>query len=188
VASHVSTGNADDQNRGALLRPSFFADHRPTVSHGIGHRSPIAEKRHAYFEKQIRVWSKLVGDVAGDILAESHSSGRVGLLGVSQGGFLATATAGQDPRISAITVFYGGIPGVLKDDITHLPPLLELHGDADRRVPLGEGKALVDLAHGLDSPAEGVVYPGAGHGFSGAAAADAERRTIAFFQRWLLSR
>jgi len=184
----VSTGNADDQNRGALLRPSFFADHRPTVSHGIGHRSPIAEKRHAYFEKQIRVWSKLVGDVAGDILAESHSSGRVGLLGVSQGGFLATATAGQDPRISAITVFYGGIPGVLKDDITHLPPLLELHGDADRRVPLAEGKALVDLAHGLDSPAEGVVYPGAGHGFSGAAAADAERRTIAFFQRWLLSR
>jgi carboxymethylenebutenolidase len=149
-------------------------------------RNPIAEKRHAYFGKQVRVWSKLVSDVVGDILADS--SGRIGLLGFSQGGFLATAAAGQDARISAMTVFYGGIPNGLKDEITHLPPLLELHGDADRRVPLAEGNALVDLAHGLDSPAERVVYPGAGHGFSGANATDAERRTVAFFQRWLLAR
>jgi carboxymethylenebutenolidase len=51
---------------------------------------------------------------------------------------------------------------------------------------LAEGKALVDLAHNLGQQAEMVVYPGAGHGFKGTDAADAERRTIAFFQQQLM--
>jgi carboxymethylenebutenolidase len=63
--------------------------------------------------------------------------------------------------------------------------LLGLHGDADRRVPLAEGKALVDLAKTFGQPAEMVVYPGAGHGFSGADDLDAERHTVAFFRQHL---
>jgi carboxymethylenebutenolidase len=149
-------------------------------------QNPIAEERRAYFGQRLRLWSTLVRSAVDDILAEHHASGQIGLLGFSQGGFLSVAAANQDPRISAMTIFYGGIPSVLKDNITHLPPILELHGDADHTVPLPEGKALVDVAHGLNSSVEMVVYPGAGHGFSGASAADAERRTIAFFQQRLL--
>ena len=136
-------------------------------------------------DKRTRAWAALVSDVAGDILADKRSSGKIGILGFSRGGFLATAAGGRDKRISAIAVFYGGIPKVLRGEITHLPPLLELHGDADTNVPLSEGKELVDLARRLGDRAEMVVYPGAGHGFKGQDAADAERRMVAFFQREL---
>jgi carboxymethylenebutenolidase len=141
----------------------------------------------AVARKRMRAWSTLVSNVIGDILVQRQSSGRIGLLGFSRGGFLATAVGNQDPRVSALAVFYGGIPSILRDDMAHLPPLIELHGDADPLVPLREGKALVDLAHRLGQQAEMVVYPGAGHGFKGADAEDSERRTIAFFQRQLMS-
>ena len=122
---------------------------------------------------------------SGDILSSRYSSGRIGLLGFSQGGFISVAVASQDPRISAITIFYGGIPSGIQDGISCLPPMLELHGDADQTVSLAKGSALVDLAHRLGNTAEQVIYPGAGHGFSGANDADARQRTITFFQAHL---
>jgi carboxymethylenebutenolidase len=150
--------------------------------------NPDTEQRRGFFANRVRGWSRLVSAVAGDILAGKHASGRIGLLGFSQGGFLATAVAGMDRRITALGVFYGGIPTAVRGDIVHLPPLLELHGDADGTVPLADGKALVALAKTLGQPAEMVVYPGAGHGFSGADGADALQRVIAFFREHLGSR
>jgi carboxymethylenebutenolidase len=141
----------------------------------------------ALSSKRMRAWSTLVSGIIGDILAQGQSSGRIGVLGFSRGGFLSTAVGNQDKRVSAMVVFYGGIPSVLKDEMVHLPPLIELHGDADGIVPVSEGKALIDLAHSLGQQAEMVVYPGGGHGFKGSDAVDAERRTIAFFQRQLIS-
>jgi len=149
-------------------------------------KSTIAEERRAVFNRRIRSWTSSVSEVVGLILVDAQSSGRVGLLGFSQGGFLATAVAAQEKRISALTVFYGGIPSALQNEIAHLPPLLELHGDADRVVPLAEGRALVDLARGLGQAAEMIVYPGAGHGFDGDDALDAQRRTIDFLRQRLL--
>jgi carboxymethylenebutenolidase len=151
----------------------------------VASKSKIADERRALFNRRIRTWASSVGEVVGLILADSRSSGRVGVLGFSQGGFLATAAAAQDPRISPLVVFYGGIPSLLKNEITRLPPLLELHGDADRVVALADGQALVDLARGLGQPVESVVYPGAGHGFEGEDAVDAQRRTIKFFEQGL---
>lgn len=84
-------------------------------------------------------------------------------------------------------VFYG-IPGNGQGTITHLPSLLELHGDADTVVPLSEGKALVDCGRRLGQTAEMVVFPGAGHGFTGPDADAAEKKTIAFLRRELLQR
>jgi carboxymethylenebutenolidase len=149
--------------------------------------NPNAEQRHAFFASRVRSWSHLISAMTGDILAGDHASGQIGLLGFSQGGFLAAEVAGTDRRITALGVFYGGIPNAVRGDITHLPPLLELHGDADGTVPLAEGKGLVDLAKSLGQPAEMVVYPGAGHGFSGTDHADAKRRIIAFFRQHLQS-
>jgi carboxymethylenebutenolidase len=146
---------------------------------------PDAKRQKEFVASRVRDWSHLISAVASDILAGKRASDKIGLLGFSQGGFLATAVAGQDRRIAALGVFYGGIPNAVRDDITHLPPLLALHGDADRRVPLAKGKALVDLAKGLGQPAEIVVYPGASHGFAGSDSADAERRILAFFRQRL---
>jgi carboxymethylenebutenolidase len=145
-----------------------------------------AEDRRAVFSQRVRAWSTLVSDVITDILARRQASGRVGLLGFSQGGFLATAVASQDKRVSALTVFYGGVPSLFRGEISHLPPLLELHGDADQTVLPSEGKELVDLARGLGQSAEMVVYPGAGHGFGGTDATDAQHRTVAFLRHRLL--
>jgi carboxymethylenebutenolidase len=156
------------------------------ASDAVASKSKIAEERRAFFNRRIRAWTSSVGEVVGQIAAQARSTGRVGVLGFSQGGFLATAAAAQDPRISPLVVFYGGIPSLLKNEITRLPPLLELHGDADRVVALADGLALVDLARGLGLPVENVVYPGAGHGFEGEDAVDAQRRTLAFFVAGLL--
>ena len=94
-----------------------------------------------------------------------HRTGRVGLLGLSNGGFLAVGASALDPQISAIVVFYGGIPGPLRDGIKRLPPLLALHGEADTVIPIAEGRALVDHAKTLGGEAELVIYAGAGHAF-----------------------
>jgi len=156
------------------------------ASDAVATKSKIADERRAVFNQRIRSWASSVSEVVGLILADPRSSGRVGVLGFSQGGFLATAAAAQDQRISPLMVFYGGIPSLLKNEITRLPPLLELHGDADRVVALADGQALVDLARGLGQAVEMVIYPGAGHGFDGADAVDAQRRTVRFFEHGLL--
>ncbi|OLN24765.1 Dienelactone hydrolase [Desulfovibrio sp. DV] len=143
--------------------------------------------RQAFFAGRVKAWSQLVQAVVTEALARRECSGSIGLLGFSQGGFLATAVAGQDPRITALAVFYGGIPGLYRDSITRLPPLIALHGDADNVVPLSEGQALAALGRQLGQPAELVVFPGAGHGFGkGPDAAKAQQLTLAFLRRTLL--
>jgi carboxymethylenebutenolidase len=141
----------------------------------------------AFFADRVRAWSRLISAMADDILARDRSSGRIGLIGFSQGGFLSPAVVNRNRRISAMAVFYGGIPSALKNEISHLPPLIEFHGDADRLVPMADGKALVELARTFGQPAEWVVYHGAGHGFAGADRDDSEHRVTDFFRRHLLS-
>uniref|UniRef100_I2Q6B4 Dienelactone hydrolase-like enzyme n=1 Tax=Desulfovibrio sp. U5L TaxID=596152 RepID=I2Q6B4_9BACT len=144
-----------------------------------------AAGRQELFAKRLQAWSRLVRDVVGLALAQKECSGSVGLLGFSQGGFLATAVAGQDSRIGALVVFYGGIPKASQGAIARLPPLLALHGDADAVVPLASGQALVDLARGLGGPAELAVFAQAGHGFAGKDADAAESLALAFLRRHL---
>jgi carboxymethylenebutenolidase len=57
------------------------------------------------------------------------------------------------------------MPDAMVAQVNHLPPLNELHGEADRSVPLAKGKELVSLARAVGAPAEQVTYPGREHGF-----------------------
>jgi carboxymethylenebutenolidase len=131
-------------------------------------------------------WAALLAKIVDFALAQKESSGRVGLIGFSRGGYLAVETAALDPRISALAVFYGGIPRGFADRIGRLPPLLVQHGEADTNVPLSEGKALVDKARALGGPVEFVTYPGAEHGFdfapTGADAEAARSRAVTFLR------
>ncbi|WP_417066765.1 dienelactone hydrolase family protein [Niveibacterium terrae] len=110
---------------------------------------PNSEQGRGFFASLFREWTHLIKAITTDVLTGTRSSGKNGLLGFSQGGFLATTVAGKDPQISAQGLFYGGIPAAARHEIVQLPPLLELHGDADRVVPLAQGQALVTLAKGL---------------------------------------
>jgi len=152
-------------------------------------RTADRTQRNELFTARFRAWVQTVSDTAGFALARAENSGRVGLLGFSNGGFLTVGTAAADRRIGALVVFYGGIPRPMRDAIARLPPLLELHGDAEQIIPIAEGRALVERAKALGGFAEQVVYPGADHGFDFAphsyAGDDAISRAVAFLRHQL---
>ena len=141
------------------------------------------------FVKRYAAWTRLIGDVAGDILQGKVSNGKIGLVGFSNGGTLAGGTAARDPRITAAVIYYGTSPFPMDVPVKHFPPLLILHGDADAIIPVEQGRHLADFAKALGSSAEFVVDPGERHGFGArlqaANATDALNRTIAFLSREL---
>ena len=134
-------------------------------------------------------WARLLISVIDAAIARKGTSGKIGLLGFSRGGYLAVETAALDPRISALVVFYGGIPPAMRGHLTHLPPLLALHGEADRNVPISEGRMLVEQAKAIGGRAELVAYQDADHGFDfvehAPAAEDARARAIRFLRTTL---
>jgi carboxymethylenebutenolidase len=141
------------------------------------------------FARRFLAWTRLVSDLAADIRKRSDASGKIGLVGFSNGGTLSGGTAALDPAISAAVIYYGAVPFPLKTPVTRLPPLLILHGDADAVIPIDQGRKLADLAKSLKGAPELVIYPGERHGFGSrldtANGADALARTIAFLKREL---
>ena len=118
--------------------------------------------------------------------SRASSSGRVGLLGFSLGGYVAAAPATRDERVAALGVLYGGMPDTMVSEVKHLPPLIELHGTADRNVPPAKGEELVKLGKAVGTEAEYIVYPGGHHGFdfsdTDPMTADALDRIVRFFE------
>jgi len=144
------------------------------------------ERREAYETERFDAWAARVSSVLTAVLARADSSGSVGLLGFSLGGYVAAVTAARDARVSALAVLYGGMPEKMAAEVKHLPPMIELHGEADRNVPLARGEELVRLGKRVGASAELVTYPGKAHGFDFAdhdpVTADAVGRVSRFFQ------
>jgi carboxymethylenebutenolidase len=141
------------------------------------------------FVKRYSAWTRLIGDVAGDVLRNSDSNGKIGLVGFSNGGTLAGGTAARDPRITAAVIYYGTSPFPMDAPVNRFPPLLILHGDADTIIPVEQGQHLAQFAKELGASAELVIYPGERHGFGArlqtANGTDALNRTIAFLTQQL---
>ena len=144
------------------------------------------------FAKRYLAWAKLIGDLAADLRKEKDSNGKIGLIGFSNGGILASTVSARDPDISAAVIYYGTPPFEIAGPVTRFAPLLILHGDADTIIPVEQGRRLAALAKQLGGTAELVVYPGERHGFGAhldtANGADSLDRTIAFLQRQLRAR
>ncbi|MGY4475440.1 dienelactone hydrolase family protein [Bradyrhizobium sp. USDA 3364] len=144
------------------------------------------ERREAYETGRFDAWAARISSVLTAVLAGLDSSGRIGLLGFSLGGYVAAATAARDERVSALAVLYGGMPDKIVPDVKHLPPMIELHGEADRNVPLASGEELVRLGKSVGAAAEIIKYPGKPHGFDFAdndpMTTDAVSRVAGFFQ------
>ena len=107
--------------------------------------SGTKQEREAHETARFEAWAKRTTAAISAVLARPDSSARIGLLGFSLGGYVAAATAVRDQRVTALAVLYGGMPDAMASDVKHLPPLLELHGEADSNVPLREGERLVRL-------------------------------------------
>ena len=145
-----------------------------------------AENRDAYDDTRYDAWTARVSSALTAILARPDSSGRLGLLGFSLGGFVAAATAARDERVAALAVLYGGMPEKIARQVNRMPPLVELHGDADRNVPLANGAALVKLAKSVGAEADQITYSGKPHGFDFSdrdpATGDAIAHVVGFFR------
>jgi carboxymethylenebutenolidase len=140
------------------------------------------------FTERYPAWAKLVDDLADHLLTQKESNGKVGLVGFSNGGILATGASTLDPKINAAVIYYGTEPWPLKERAKRFPPLLVLHGDADQVIPVIAGHQLAALAQDVGAKADLVIYPGEGHGFGpnpNGNGADALKRTIAFLKKEL---
>jgi carboxymethylenebutenolidase len=150
-----------------------------------------SEKREAYEDERYGVWADRVSSTVTAILARPESSGRLGLLGFSLGGFVAAAAAARDERVAALAVLYGGMPGKIAPHVKRMPPMIELHGDADRNVSLANGLALVKLAKSVGAEADQITYPGKPHGFDFSdrdpASGDAIAHVVGFFKTRLIA-
>jgi carboxymethylenebutenolidase len=144
------------------------------------------DRREAYEAARFDGWARRVSAVVTAILARSDSSGHIGVLGFSLGGYVAADAAVRDSRVAALAVLYGGMPDAMVSDVKHLPPLIDLHGNADHNIPFAKGEQLVKLGKAVGTDSELVAYPGKPHGFDFSAsdpmAADAIRRVVKFFE------
>jgi carboxymethylenebutenolidase len=135
---------------------------------------------------QLAAWLSAAGAAVGHAAAAPAADpGRVGLVGVSLGAYLAVAVASQDRRVGAVVECCGGVADFFTRGLERMPPVLILHGGDDPVVPVSEAHRLDRLLTERRRPHEVHIYPGRGHRLSGADFEDAVARTLAFLDRHL---
>jgi dienelactone hydrolase len=110
---------------------------------------------------------------------------RIGLFGLSLGGFHALAIAARDHRIGAVVDMFGAMPRPVGPTVERMPPTLVLHGERDVVVPVRRAHELAMLLKTVGAVHEVKIYKGQGHSFTGAADQDSVERTVAFLVRHL---
>src|SRR5580692_10773041 len=134
------------------------------------------------------VWMKTLWDAVSFVASQPQvDPERIGLLGFSLGAYLALSASAIDSRIQAVVEFFGGMPKEMRFFTRRLCPVLILHGELDKIVPVEEAYQLQQTLEKKQIPYEMQIYPGAGHGFSGETWRDASLRTLAFLEKHLAS-
>ncbi|HEX6957188.1 MAG TPA: prolyl oligopeptidase family serine peptidase [Ferrovibrio sp.] len=111
---------------------------------------------------------------------------RIGIFGLSLGGFHALSLGSRDPRIQAVVDVVGAMPAeVQRQGVHRMPPTLILHGDRDGTVPVRRAYELANLLQEVGAEHEMKIYHGQGHTFRGEAREDSISRTVDFFERYL---
>lgn len=111
---------------------------------------------------------------------------RVGIFGLSLGGFHALSLGSRDQRIQAVVNVVGAMPSeVQRRGVHRMPPTLVLHGDRDGTVPVRRAYELASLLDQIGAEHEVKIYKGQGHTFRGEALGDSISRTVDFFERHL---
>jgi dienelactone hydrolase len=139
-------------------------------------------------------WHAAVGDAVGHVRRQPRvDPKRVGLIGLSMGGFLAIAAAARaELRIACVVELFGGLPPGHEAGLRQMPPTLIIHGDRDTTVPVQEARSLCRRLRALERTCEIHICPGVEHGIEPTAgwlglrsALKAEQCTMAFLARHL---
>lgn len=110
---------------------------------------------------------------------------RIGVFGMSLGGFHALNLSSRDTRVAAVVNMAGALRGNTMPASNHLAPTLALHGAKDNIVPVSRARSLGRYLKQHDIAHEVVIYNDQSHFFRGKAREDAFRRAANFFAGYL---
>lgn len=113
-------------------------------------------------------WLKAIEDALDYIVKRSQvDATRIGVLGVSLGGYLAVALGIEERRVRAVVEVSGGVPLGWEDRLqSSMAPTLVLHGAEDRVVPVSEAHKLQKLLTERHVKHEVEIFPNETHWFS----------------------
>jgi carboxymethylenebutenolidase len=128
--------------------------------------------------------------VVEDIVAELRSrplpvNRKIALAGQALGGSVALVAASYKLDVNAIVEWSGLLPNDFFSQVQSLPPLLIIHGEQDKQVPLVNARQLVRLCELKDFTCEAGIYPSEGHTFGTRAMDSANQRALTFFRTYL---
>jgi carboxymethylenebutenolidase len=167
-----------------------FSAIAPDLFHGKTTTSPD-EAGRLLMELDAERAEKEIAAAGAYLLSRAECTSKsYGVVGFCMGGALAQYTATMDKQVGAAVSFYGGFK---KSDFPWenlSAPILLIYAEDDQGVPVEKGRALAKQLQEMGKSAQLVSYPHTNHAFfndtgrnyNADAAADAWKKTIAFFR------
>jgi dipeptidyl aminopeptidase/acylaminoacyl peptidase len=165
------------------LEARFFAEHGFRVLFpDYLSATPTAEPTAANYRR----WAQVVEDIIADLRSRPLlRNKKIGLAGQSQGASVALIAATHKLEVEAIAEWSGLLPNEFFSQVQSMPPLLILHGELDKQVPIVNARQLVRLCQLRDFTCEIQIYAGEGHVFGPHVTDSANQRALAFFRVYL---
>jgi dienelactone hydrolase len=133
-----------------------------------------------------RRWGQAVEDIVVDLRSRPVPRARkLAVIGQGLGASVALLAGSHKLGVEAIAEWSGLLPNQFFSQVQNLPPLLILHGEQDKQVPIVNARQLVRLCELKDFTCEAGMYPDEGHVFNPKATESANQRILAFFRTYL---
>lgn len=140
----------------------------------------------AGMQKNFPAWLATVRDSIKFAQRDSKNPSPAGVYGYSLGGFLALAAASDNPAVGAVVEHAGGIWNGEAERIKHMPPVLIVHGEGDRRVAFQKyAQPLVTVLRERGATPKEQFFPEEGHVFTAVAMASVRDAAAEFFRQHL---
>ncbi len=165
------------------LQARFFAEHGFRVLlPDYFSSTPTAAPTPANYRR----WAQVVEDIVADLRSRPlPRNKKIALAGQDLGASVALIAATQRLEVEAIAEWSGFLPNQFFSQVQSMPPLLILHGELDKQVPIVNARQLVRLCQLKDFTCETEIYAGEGHIFGSHVMESANQRALAFFRVYL---